>query len=627
VARPVALAVVAIATLATTLGFSGAGGLAGETARSDERVCPPGEPPRDIEWANRGVAHESFPIVGAARTEHGIHVISRNIEPSQLATLDLDAETVTQQAELPHGLGAWGVTSVDGQVYAGQYGAPPEAADLYRVDPSSGEVEGLAALDGTYVWDLDADADGVVLGLDSPASLFAVDGDEVRELDTLGVDLARSLAAERDQALVGGRDGGTATLHRVERPAPNGGVEDVLPDALADHRTVYTVEIADGVAAFGTDRSEGAALAVGPADDPGEAEVVTVDDASTVDAIEITEEAVFATIRPSGEVLRHDRDDGELRRLGAPLERAETRELWAAGDELVGVSGGDLVWRLDRSSGEAERLSVVAAGADGGPELIQSIAAGGGRAYAAGSFGASVREVGDDADDARHLYLPGEAKATAVDEKLAYFAMYPGAQLMRHREGDDETEQVAQMPRSQNRPTAISVDAQTGVVAVTSGSDAAATGMLHLYDPDAGELTSIREPFSTDQRLATVTTRLGVAYVGGQAADPFLAAYDLRRGVKRWERQLDGFGAVTGLSALGDRIVAGGTHGELALIDRDEREVLERREVGLASPEVALTDRMIFAAGFDRLLRVDPEDLSIRDAVLEDLPRIPATTR
>lgn len=578
--------------------------------------------PPAVQTRNLGPAIVGFPIVGAALADGRVYAVSRNLVPPALAVYDLDARTVTATVDVPTGAGAWGVTAGHaGDVYLGQFGARGQA-NLYRLDRGTNQLEGVAALDVQYIWDLAVAADGKVYGVTSPDMVFEYDPG-TRLARDLGVirhppEALRSVEAAGRTVFAGGNTEGRAMLLAIDPVSRQR--SSILPPQLAGHHTVYTLATSDRFLAAGT-RGPSAvnpALAVLALADHRVVATVDVPGESLIDAIAVADDEVFFTTRISGALYRYGLGDRQLRKLATPVPNAETRAVFLHRGQVVGASASGGVWTHDIATGRTDVVDLLDAGSPPRPELAQSIAAGGGTVYVGGNFGFQLRDLAT--GQSRRLFVGGEPKDIAIGRETVYLALYPGAEVWEYAPGADEARKAAQLPVQQNRPVAAHYEPDSGRVLVSTVSDRLGGGALNVFDPATGGQANYVNPFGDAQHPAGIATAGRTAFIGGSGPHPSLAAWNLDTGQKLWQldRPVPDAEAMIGLVASGPRLYGYTLNGWFLVVDLATTTVVHRAQAPHRGGSLAVSGEFVYGVDSDALFRFHLQTFQ-HEVVLGDL--------
>jgi outer membrane protein assembly factor BamB len=558
-----------------------------------------------------GPASQAFPVMGAILAGDRLVLSSRNLAPSMIVELELVGLTVTRTEEVEIGIGAWALAAGTDDVWLGLSGAG-RAGNLLRFPLSTGDLHAVAELDANYIWALAIDGTDVVGALD-PVAAFRYDpGTDFARLigpPSAGTTIVRSIAAVAGSVVIGGAAGRTARLERLALDART----DVLPTALAGHRTVYVLA-ADGARIVAGTRGPDEidpALAVLDLDDPDAAAVTVLPGESVVDALLVEPDVVHATARPSGALYRWT-PGRDAERIGTPVPHGETRALARHRGEVVGVSGDGRVWRTG-DDGAFHVTPLTELGVPARPEITQSLYARGGSVHAGGNFGLSTHDLRS--GDVRRVFAPGEPKDLVELRGALHLGMYPIGEVWRLDEAGRAEHAFSLAPR-QNRPIVLRTDARGDRLLVTSTSDRDGRGALQIWDGET--MTPVLDPFGDRGHPAGVVAFEDRILVGSSGADPQLLALDATTLAARWRVTVEGGSTIMGLVVLDGLVWAAGVRGDLTAVDPTDGRLVQRHTIGASGGRLAILEDRLFAATGTALLEIDPAT-GTSSVVLDDL--------
>jgi outer membrane protein assembly factor BamB len=570
--------------------------------------------------ANLGPASRALALAGGTLAGHRLVVATRNTEPALLVVYDLDADAVERTVDVPAGVAGWAMTTVDGRVLVGQTGARGRA-NVRRLDPATGRLEALAAIDARYLWDLDAAEDRTPVGVTAdPSLLYAIDPrtELARDLGLVrAADRPRSVAATRRWVFVGGSSGGRAFLLVRDRAIP-GGQAEVLPPALARDATVYAMAAGARWLALGTEGpgNRDPALALVSLSDLRAHRVARLPGEALIDTVAFDGDVVLATARRSGALYRWHAAaawsgaGARPERLATPVPATETRSLHVRAGQAVGTSADGRVWRVGLGDATVTQRFLTDAGADPRPELAHGLAAAGGVVWVGGNFGVQEHTVGS--GRSRRVPVPGEPKDLLADDDGVVMAVYPVAEVWRLAAGG-APQRLARLDPAQNRPA--SLRRWDGRLVVTTMSDRLGVGALHVVD--GANVVAYPDPLGSGQQAAGLVVAGDTAYVGGAGTDADLAAWDLRAGRQRWRLRhpVPGAGVWIGLAWHAGHLVALSDRGRLLVVDPEGPHVLHTAQVADRGGRIVAVDGALAAATGDAVLRVQPGSWAVTAVV------------
>lgn len=563
-----------------------------------------------------GPASLGFPLNGATLVGARLAFSSRNLVPPRLGVLDLDTGVARNGPVVPTGSGAWAMTTVGDQVVLAQSNPAPGDIVVFRYDPASGGLVPLAPLAVDYTWSLATlSATEVVAVTGRPTRVVAVD---IRSGGVRDVGIARpddglrSVAVAGGRVLVGGARNGRTLL--LAGTGTGGDVRSVLPPALERPGPVYALGVGAGAvgvaAADGLGLLDASTLAVLRTGElPGEE--------TLVDTVAVSDQALWATARPSGGLYRLDRTTGAVRLVSVPLPGSETRALFVRGRDVIGVGAAERVWiwRADRQV--LEVYDLLGRGITPAPEQAQSLSHGGGTIAVGGNFGLQVRPARG--GPFRRHFVAGEPKDQIVVNGTRYLALYPVGELWAGpADLDTAPARVARFPAEQTRPVCLAWDRRTDVILCGTAATAGG-GALILFRPGAGIVGVRTDLLGPGEFVSRISAGEGVAYVAGGAGSPTMAALDLRTGAVRWRLPLgNAISTVTGLVQVGRRLHGLTQDGWAFVVDLDAVTVVRRERIGTSGGR--LIRHRLRLSGVDRSELFDLEPRSgRRTAVLAGL--------
>ncbi|MPV36468.1 NHL repeat-containing protein [Georgenia subflava] len=493
------------------------------------------------------------------------------------------------------------------------YGTTYPNAELYALDLTSGELTeyGRIAAQGDYAWGLEADGGNVWVGAGTPAQLYDVDPADgtVAELPLPGP------VAE-----------GAEFIQRIET---HGDLK------VVSHRTV------DGVNVTVTDAAATAVdqLYVGGLWNSTEASAdgrfYYLDADSRPHAYDI------AARTDSPVQLAPDVEAALAGTSRLFLVELGTEQL--PGHTLVGMRTDGRIWRQNLATGHGD---VLAAPAIGSPVTTMSIGEGGdGQVYVGAYLSPGVMaRVDPTTGEVEQLDGPEQADAITRHEDLTVIGSYPEAVFHAARAGEPwawgtNPAHVLTLGRAasgQDRPRSL-VSAGDVVAAGTIANYGELGGALTLFDPVTGEHTMHRDVVE-DQSVTALAYADGVVYAGtsvhgGLSSVPTQSTAE----VFAWDVETDSLVAsgpvVDGATVVHALVVDGvgrlfgmTDNGVLFEYDTDTHEVVRSVQTGIRNANIwgdqsemgyNPLDGQIYASVADRLVRIDPADLSV-ETVLTD---------
>lgn len=553
-----------------------------------------------------GPAVPGWPASGAVVDGSRLHVVSRNLDRPRMIELDTTDFRVIRQRLLPHGAGAWGLTSTPNGVYVGLFGAVG-VTNLYRLTAQA--VEGAAALAVNYIWDLTASQTGVVYGVTSqPALIVAYDISTRRATTVAGLTPSqrpRTCLVVDGRLVVAGTADGRAFA--ADLALTGGGVRNLLPTALRDDDTVYCSAVTGAgrlaVGTAGPDRDT-PAIAVFPPGAPDHADIVRLPRESLVDTITVSGGSVYATARPSGSLYRLDLPARRLFRLDVPVAMSETRSLDVIGNDVIGASADGTVWRYDRVHDRTTTVGPTSLGLDLQPQRAQSICASIRRVDVGGSFSITRHNLMTQTSISR--FVPGEPKAMVDVTGTTYMALYPIGEIWSWPQQADAPYRLTQLDSDQLRPVSLAYLSQLDALVCTTTDDRRRS-ILNTIDPTTGRVDMVVNPLGA-QTVAGVTTQGSTIFLGGSGDAPSVAAYDAVAGSLLWtvSRVIPGGGFVLGLQVVAGRLAVTTSRGWFTTIDVGSQIVAPPVRVAQQGGQLRRDGDTVLLATGNELLRLDP---------------------
>ncbi len=550
-------------------------------------------------------AAPGWPVSGAIVDDDRIHLVSRNLDGTRIAEIDLAGPILVREVTIPAGDGAWGLTLAPDGIYLGLFGARGKG-NLFRL--AAGRAAVVAALGVDYVWDLATGPDGVVYGVGShPSLVFSYDPTTKRATDlgmVTGPQQPRTCTVVGGDLVVGGSARGRAFLLRRDRLGKT--VTDILPAQLLRDRTVYcSTTLADGRLVVGTegpDRTSPGLALIDPLK-PERAAVVRLPREALIDTVTSSGTSVLATARPSGALYRTDLGGVGLLRLAVPVALSETRRLTPVSNDVVGASADGSVWIHDRPTRTTSTRSPTAMQLPMRPQRGQSICATPTSVLVGGSF--SVTRHRMDGGPSQTRFVPGEPKAMVHSGDVTYMAIYPTAEIWAWAEAADVPRRLATLQTDQLRPIALVALERLGAL-VCSTTDDVSRGVVHTIDPVTGRVDTLTDPLGK-QGVAGLQVSGTTLYVGGSGANPAVAAVDAVDGRRLWtvpDVVGDG-GFVLGLQVVGGDLAVSTSRGWFTTIDLATRTVRKPVRMAPIAGQMRRAGRDVLLATGDAVLRID----------------------
>src|SRR5690625_1392584 len=596
------------------------GALFGTFAHTQASHADPGG---RIHEDNLGPGVTSHPIMSGALDGGTLYLGSRNLNPPRVAAFEVSSRAVTNTYVLNTGNYVEGLAaSADGTLYAGVTNAADEI-NLYKCDPSTGQVTDVAAVPGLFIRDLAVAPDGAIYitGEPRPPS-----GSHLYRFDPENGSLT-DLGTPVEDADQGTRLAVTDTTLYYCCNSPRSANEG---------RGLYAIDRTSGELTYIRDNFSGLRIfddimIVG---DP----VALCDLRSGVWTDFEFDADAFA--RHGNAVIACDSDgllsSIDLKTLTVKaIGTANAPTSWGILDIVESIAVGAMdsgsVWMYDLGTGESEIYELMEAGAEGDAEMPLSGATGDGYAYVAGNRSVSVHEL--ETGSITNFGLPGEAKDMISVGDTTYMGVYNGHGLWAHRIGEP-ARQVADLPASQNRPEVLRWDSTNGLLAMGVQADSTESGSLCIFDPINETMTAHIDPFGANHAVRALATGHGLVYIGGSTGPRLagdIAAWDPVAGEEVWRLNapLDGDG-ISSLVVYGNRLFGTTLRGpRLFVIELSGKprisDVVDISHVSAENPALVLDRAVIYGAAAHRperagsLFRIYPRHPMSPELIVDNL--------
>lgn len=517
--------------------------------------------------------------------------------------------------------GAWQIGSAAKTVYF--ITATPE---LFRFDTSTKEltkVDGIPS--NAFTFDMAVAGDGAVyVGSGTTGTVYQYHPEEGSFTSITWADqepnYPSALTATSDTLFVGtsglyrAQPGNPADLFAIDRNT--NAARSILPDEM-NGPNIYSMASSEDVLVASTGLTAPAQLLVMNTHDYSAYTVVEHNDEAFFDRVAIRQGVVYTTGTRSGDLYEVDMDGERLNRLATPVAGAPTRDLFVEDGRVIGVSAAGAIWAYELETGDVELFGLVAAGARGAAQSVQSFAARADKAFVGGSNVIAVHDLPSN-DGQKSLVAGGEAKAMTVVDSRLYVAMYPYGQLLEYSPGSTGLVPIGNFGDGFNRPTDIHYDQHQSLLFTTVRRDVAQDGALSIYDPSSGDMALHASPLNGASPLS-VTTSGGTVLVGSR--DGSLVAMDVATGEVGWRTiPVPGQGGITGLAADGHYVYGATEGGTMFVLDvRDQTLTAEApHAIEGTVGKVVLNRDYVYALSDWQLVRMDPASGGT-EVVLDDL--------
>lgn len=576
-----------------------------------------------------GPAVVQFSLMSSVVVGDVAYVGSRNILPARVVAFHLPTRRVIGRTDLTTGysIQAMAADPTGRYLYTGvlQKDGGPQP-NLYRWDLSTLDRPAMpiGRIGDRDVRDMTVAPDGMVfaVGGGSPTApaLWQFDPG-TGQVSSLGIPdasstLARAVAATSSTVFFGGGStlGGGGTASRASLFAFNrgaGGFTNITPaEMLVDPSMRELSVIGDRLVAGSAGGTEHAKIALIDLADTSRYTLallggkVTKMYAASGDTVYYATESSLEAISLSTAAVSP-----------VPFVGPSLGEVWGVDvrqGTIIAASGYGFVAEIDPATGSCVTTDLVAAGASADPQAVMGIAAGGGFVYVCGNGTIARHSLRPD-HATTYLQLPGEAKDAEVINGVLYTGQYNAQGIWSYDPRGQAPHQVAAFPGTQNRPLDTCWDAGTRRLLVAVQSDTEGGGALWTYNPASGASASFANPIDSVQLVRAVATRDGVAYLGGDNAQPTgprgtIVAFDPSKGRELWRIETGAAYGIGSLAVHGTYLYAMALKGGFFVIDLRQRKVVHTADLRAVCPQwsaMLLNRGQIYAVSDTTLMRFD----------------------
>ena len=583
-----------------------------------------------------GPAVVQFSLMSAVTIGDTLYVGSRNVEPARIVAVHVPTGKVTAVTYLDtgHSLQAMAADPTGRYVYAGvlQNAAGPQP-NLYRWDVTTPQEPAvpIGRIGNRNVRALTVAPDGHVFavgdGGPTPPPLWEYDPGTGQVTDLGSPDPsatgARAVAATDTTVFYGGGTlfgGGAAKAGLYAYDRATGASTNITPAEMQNDPSIRELAVFDDTLMVGsaasTEQSKVAAMDIG--------DVTSYSIATSIgktakkfamigDTVYFANEAGLMSYAPASGAIEQLSFDGPS--LG---------EIWGVdvrGDRLVVTSAFGFVAEIDPAAGTSVITDLVTAGAPASPQAAMGLAAGLGSVYVGGTGAIAHHDLA--AGSVEYLRAPGEAKDAISVGGVLITGQYSSQGIWRYDPTDGlPLSQAADFPGEQNRPQDVHWDDVNKLALVGVQSDTVGGGSLWTYDPATGQSDMLLNPIDAQQYVRAVTTRDGVAYLGGglQNADGpgTVVALDPVSGEEAWRvAPLPGAG-ISALAVQGDHLYGLTRKGGFFVVDLVQRTVVHTADVSSVSSGFAalVTNRgVVYGVSDTDVFRFHPATFAVTEVV------------
>ncbi|MFE7512172.1 hypothetical protein ACFU8I_13285 [Streptomyces sp. NPDC057540] len=587
-----------------------------------------------------GPAIEQFALMSGILVGDTVYIGSRNLTPTRLIAFHLPTRRVVARTDLGTGHSVQALAAdADGRyLYAGVLTKADEGGpNLFRWDLRTPDAPAVAVgrTEDRDIRELAVAPDGTVYAVGGvPGKAPALWGYDpgtglVRRLGVPdpNATLARAVAATdttvffgAGSTLAGGGGASRASLHAYDRAT--GTFTDVTPPEMEGDPSLRELAVM------------GDRLVVTTAGSTGPAKLAVMDlaDLSSY-TVTATGGKVAKTLTTDGERIYFSGEAGLhaytiATRSIAPVrsDAGDLGEVWGLdhveGAGLAVVSGYGFVAEIDPATGTSVVTDLGTAGAPVTPQTCMGIAADDRYVYVGGNNVVARHDLCG--GGVVNLRAPGEAKDAEVVRGVLYTGQYSSQGMWTYSPAADrQPRRLAQFPSEQNRPLDLCFDPVNGLLLAGAQSDTEGGGSLWTYSLRDGRKAAYINPIDGVQLVRAVTTREGVAYLGGdnptaQGPRGTLVAFDPVRGRELWRLDLPLATGVAALAVRGRHLYGLTRKGGLFVVDLRIRRVVHTADLRALCPgfaAMATSRGWVYGVSDTTLFRVHPKTFAVTTVV------------
>ncbi|MCJ0875077.1 PQQ-binding-like beta-propeller repeat protein [Streptomyces sp. AP-93] len=589
-----------------------------------------------------GPGIEQFALMSAIQVGDTVYIGSRNLSPTQVIAFDVPTRKVSAQTVLGtgHSIQALAADSTGRYLYAGVLVKADEGKpNLFRWDLSTPDKPAVAIgrTEDRDIRDLAVAPDGTVYavgGVPGKAPALWMYDPATGAVSKLGIPdpkatLARAVAATdttvffgAGSVLVGGDGASKASLYAYDRAA--GTFSNVTPTEMEKDPSLRDLAV------FG-DRL---VVSTSGSTEPAKLAVMDLADLSSY-TVTPTSGKVVKNLTANGDLIYFATDSGlhsysTATKAVAPVKfDGDLGEIWGldhAQGKLTVVSGYGFVAEIDVAAGTSALTDLGQAGAPVSPQTTMGIAADHRYVYVGGNNGIARHDLRN--SKVLNLRAPGEAKDAEVLNGVLYTGQYSSQGMWTYDPTrDEQPHQLAAFPSEQNRPLDVCYDPVNELLLVGAQSDTEGGGSLWTYSTKTGKKAVYTNPVDDIQLVRAVTTREGVAYLGGdnpttQGPRCTIVAFDPVAGKELWRLDLPA-SLTTGVAALavhGKHLYGLTRKGGFFVVDVPIRRVIHTADHRALCPGFAamVTSRgIVYGVSDTTLFRFHPKTFAASTVVAE----------
>ncbi|NBE52117.1 PQQ-binding-like beta-propeller repeat protein [Streptomyces sp. YC537] len=584
-----------------------------------------------------------FALMSGIQVGDTVYIGSRNLAPTRVIGFHLPTRKVVSQTEIGYGHSIQALAAdKDGKyLYAGVLTKGDEGKpNLYRWDLSTPDkpAVGVGRTEDRDIRELAVAPDGTVYavgGIPGKAPALWMYDPADGKMTNLGIPdpkatLARAVAATdktvffgAGSVLSGGGEASKASLYAYDRAKAE--FANVTPTELEKDPSVRELAVFGDQLVVSTSGST----------EPAKLAVMDLADLSSY-AVKSTDGKVVKNLTAAGDVIYFATDAGlysysTATEALAPVEfeGPDLGEIWGldhADGRLTVVSGYGFVGEIDLAARTSVITELGKAGAPLSPQTAMGIAADDTYVYVGGNNVIARHELGT--DKVLNLRAPGEAKDAELLAGVLYTGQYSSQGMWAYDPANDkQPHQIASFPSEQNRPLDVCQDPVNRLLLVAAQSDTEGGGSLWTFSPKTGKKQAFINPVDENQTVRAVTSRDGVAYLGGDNPTTTgprgtVVAFDPVAGKELWRIDLP-TSLTTGVAALavqGVNLYGLTRQGGFLVIDLKTRKVVhtaDHRDICPGFAAMVTSRGMVYGVSDTTLFRFDPKTFAVSNVVPE----------
>lgn len=459
-----------------------------------------------------------------------IYITTKEESPARLIVYNLTKKNLEKIIHLGNAVQAWGIDADEtGNIYVGTRDSD-KTANVYRYNPSTDELCHFFCIkDDSLVWSIVINKKVLYAGTYPNAKLFSYDM-ETKTLKNLGCPIkgetsirCLSLSSNHDVVAGMGSHAGCAVFS-TERKC----WEQLSYRVLKDQSYVYSCFADKKRIILGT-QPKGNVLIIN-AKNMELMKIINTSDA-TVDAVTVdSDESIYFTTRPRGDLYRFHMKHDSLEKLATPVYRDQTRFIQIQKDEVIGVADSGYVWAYSKKDRKCRVYDLREKGLAGTSGRITSMHITRQNILCMGGH-RSLYLYDISSGEKRSLWVPGEVQAIGSYERYVYLGIYEGAELWKFRpdnpyriQGDSRKDNpflVGSLGANQSRPHGKIIHYNNYCIMGTSAYPGGLTGAVGFFDERGTNIKII--PFK-NYNVNCISAWNGMLAVGtsitGEGASP-----------------------------------------------------------------------------------------------------------